>query len=122
MSDRTDRARSALKALAAGEPLHQASLTIEAMLVDGDVVVCRWHGRAIHGGALLRVPATGRRVDVAGITMFRFVGDLIAAEWTQFDGLGLIAQLRPQGSTSAAARSAKIAAAAQVSDPGAPVT
>ncbi len=130
MSERTDRARSALRALAAGEltlmesffsdafvfhsqragkaagrsglhyrallittTLHEATLSIEAMVEDGTIVTCRWRGRAVHRGELLGIPATGRRVDVSGITMFRFVGDLIVEEWTQFDGLGLLAQL-----------------------------
>ena len=130
MSDRTDRARSALKALAAGEltlmesffsdsfifhsqrsgkpsgrsglhyralllttTLHEATLSIEAMTEDGNIVTCRWRGRAVHRGELLGIPATGRRVDVSGITMFRFADTLIVEEWTQFDGLGLRAQL-----------------------------
>jgi predicted ester cyclase len=50
-------------------------------------------GRAVHGGDLVGVPATGRPVQVAGITIFRFDGELIAEEWTQFDGLTLLAQI-----------------------------
>lgn len=74
--------------------LHEARLTVEMVLEDGDLVACRWRGRAVHGGELLSVRATGRPVETTGITIFRFVGDLIAEEWTEFDGLGLLAQLQ----------------------------
>ncbi len=56
--------------------------------------MCRT-GRAVHRGDLVRVPASGRPVEVRGITIFRFVGDLIREEWTEFDGLGLLAQIAP---------------------------
>ncbi len=132
MSVRTDVARQALKALAAGElplmesffadtfvfhtqrdgkpadrtglpdrallltsTLHEATLSIEIVLEDGDLVALRWRGRAVHRGNLLGVPATGARVETTGITIFRFAGDLIAEEWTEFDGLGLLGQIAP---------------------------
>jgi len=43
------------------------------------------------------VPASGRPVEVRGITIFRFVGDLVREEWTEFDGLGLLSQIAPPG-------------------------
>ncbi len=132
LSVRTEVARRALHALAAGEPaaveacttedyvfhsqldgkpsgrpalrdralllasaLHEATLSIELVLEDGDHVAVRWTGRAVHRGDLVRVPASGRPVEVRGITIFRFVGDLIREEWTEFDGLGLLSQIAP---------------------------
>lgn len=132
VSVRTDVARRALHALAAGEPavleecttedyvfhsqldgkpsgraalrdralllasaLHEATLSIEHVMEDGDHVALRWTGRAVHRGDLVRVPATGRPVAVRGITIFRFAGDLVHDEWTEFDGLGLLAQISP---------------------------
>jgi steroid delta-isomerase-like uncharacterized protein len=140
MSVRTDVARRALNALAAGElpllqscfaenfvfhtqrdgkpadrtglpdralllasTLHDASLAIELVMEDGDLVACRWRGRALHRGNLLGVPASGVRVETTGITIFRFAGGLITEEWTEFDGLGLLAQIAPPGSRSASA-------------------
>jgi steroid delta-isomerase-like uncharacterized protein len=130
VSVRTDVARRALHALAAGEPrefeacttedyvfhsqlagkpagraalrdralllttaLHEATLSIEQVLEDGDHVVLRWTGRAVHRGDLVKVAATGRQVSVTGVTIFRFDGDLVREEWTEFDGLGLLTQL-----------------------------
>ena len=75
--------------------LHDATLSIQLMMEDGDLVACRWRGRAVHRGELLGVPASGAHVETTGITIFRFVGDLISEEWTEFDGLGLLAQIAP---------------------------
>ena len=85
------------RALLLTSTLHDASLTIEQVLEDGDLVACRWRGRAVHRGGLLGVPASGTQVDVTGITIFRFAGRQIAEEWTEFDGLGLLAQIAPGG-------------------------
>jgi steroid delta-isomerase-like uncharacterized protein len=88
-----DRAALRDRAMLLATTLHGARLAIELVLEDGDYVVCRWTGRAVHGGNLAGVPATGRPVQVAGITIFRFEGDLVAEEWTEFDGLTLLAQI-----------------------------
>lgn len=88
-----DRAALRDRALLLASALHEASLAIEQVLEDGDHVVLRWTGRAVHRGDLVKVPATGRPVAVTGITIFRFEGDLVREEWTEFDGLGLLAQL-----------------------------
>ena len=89
--------RAALRdrALLLASALHEAVLSIELVLEDGDHVAVRWTGRAVHRGDLVRVPASGRPVEVRGITIFRFVGDLVREEWTEFDGLGLLAQIAP---------------------------
>jgi predicted ester cyclase len=83
------------RALLLTSTLHNATLLIEQVLEDGDLVALRWRGRAVHRGDLLGVPASGVDVDVTGITIFRFAGRWIAEEWTEFDGLGLLAQIAP---------------------------
>jgi steroid delta-isomerase-like uncharacterized protein len=75
--------------------LHEAVLWIELMMEDGDLVACRWRGQAVHRGELLGLPASGAPVETTGITIFRFTGNLISEEWTEFDGLGLVAQIAP---------------------------
>jgi steroid delta-isomerase-like uncharacterized protein len=91
----TDRAALPDRALLLTSTLHDATLTIELVMEDGDLVAVRWRGRAVHRGDLLGVPATGAKVESTGITIFRFAGDLIAEEWTEFDGLGLLGQIAP---------------------------
>ncbi|HEY3082616.1 MAG TPA: ester cyclase [Chloroflexota bacterium] len=63
------------------------------MLAEGDKVVSRytWHGT--HRGAFFGTPATGKRVAVDGISMYRIAGGRIAEEWWQEDLLGLMRQL-----------------------------
>ena len=39
------------------------------------------------------IPATGKKVQVSGTTIFRFVDGRIAEEWTSGDALGLLKQL-----------------------------
>jgi predicted ester cyclase len=99
----TDRAALPDRALLLTSTLHDATLTIELVMEDGDLVAVRWRGRAVHRGDLLGIPATGARVETTGITIFRFAGDLIAEEWTEFDGLGLLGQIAPGRHQSAGA-------------------
>ena len=77
----------------AARDFYRDVLDLELVMEDGDLVACRWRGRAVHRGELLGVPASGSAVETTGITIFRFVGDLISEEWTEFDGLGLLAQV-----------------------------
>ena len=49
-----------------------AHVAIEDLLADGDEVVVRWTLRGTHDGELRGgIPATGRRVEVSGITISR---------------------------------------------------
>lgn len=98
----TGRAALPDRALLLASTLHEATLSIELVMEDGDLVTCRWRGRAVHRGDLLGVPASGVPVEVTGITIFRFAGNLIREEWTEFDGLGLLAQITPARRTEPA--------------------
>jgi steroid delta-isomerase-like uncharacterized protein len=68
-------------------------VTADDLLGDGDKVVCRytWHGT--HRGDFFGVPATGKRVEVSGISIYRVAGGRIAEEWWLEDLLGLMQQL-----------------------------
>ena len=98
----TGRAALPDRALLLTSTLYDATLSIELVMEDGDLVTCRWRGRAVHRGDLLGVPASGAPVEVTGITIFRFAGNLIREEWTEFDGLGLLAQITPARRTEPA--------------------
>jgi predicted ester cyclase len=39
------------------------------------------------------LPATGKRVEVTGVTIFRIVNSKIVEEWSEFDMWGLLPQL-----------------------------
>lgn len=66
---------------------------VEDQVADANNVVTRitFHGR--HTGPLQGIAPTGRTIAMAGVSWFRIEGGSIAEEWTQFDRLGLMAQL-----------------------------
>jgi steroid delta-isomerase-like uncharacterized protein len=68
-------------------------VTANAVLSEGDTVVCRYTWDGTHRGDFFGVPATGRRVTVSGISVYRVVGGKIVEEWWLEDLLGLMQQL-----------------------------
>ena len=67
--------------------------TVEDQVAEGDRVVTRWRARGTHRGDLGSIPATGRRIDVEGITIERIAAGRIAEVWVVRDWLGLLRQL-----------------------------
>ena len=67
--------------------------TIEEQLAEGDLVASRWTVRGTHKGELMGIPATGKKIELTGITIQRFEGGKIAEEWWNWDTLGLMQQL-----------------------------
>ena len=68
-------------------------VTANAVLSEGDTVVCRYTWDGTHRGDFFGVPATGRRVTVSGISVYRVAGGKIVEEWWLEDLLGLMQQL-----------------------------
>lgn len=69
-------------------------LTIDGDLIEsGDRVVMRWTAKGTHQGDLRGIAPTGRKMDVSGITIFRFAEGKIAEQWTNWNALGLMQQL-----------------------------
>ena len=65
-------------------------ITIEEQVAEGDTVATRWTGRGTHQGELMGVPASGNRVEVAGVTISRIEGGKIVEEWDNYDALGMM--------------------------------
>ncbi len=63
------------------------------LIAEGNRVAVRWHGLVTHGGPFRGLPATGRRVAVSGLNIYRLEGDRIVGEWEQMDSVGLLQQL-----------------------------
>ena len=82
------------RALMINSALYDVSISVKVVLDEGDTVVTRWRGRAVHKGDLLGMPGTGRRIAVNGMTILRIRDGVITEEWTEFDGLALLNQLR----------------------------
>ena len=66
---------------------------IETAIAEHDVMAVQWTGRATHEGPFHGIAATGKEIEVGGISLYRIEDGRIAAEWEQMDSLGLLAQL-----------------------------
>ena len=82
------------------------SPTILASYVDHDTAVTHWRMTGTHQGALMGIPATGRRCTVDGISICRFKGGKLSEDWVMWDALGLMRQLgaAPSPETGAGSR------------------
>ena len=81
-----------------------AHSSVEDQIAEGDKVVTRWRARGTHRGDFGEMPATGREIDVNGITIERIADGRIAEVWVVRDWLGLLRQLGvvPEAETAAA--------------------
>ena len=68
-------------------------VNVDLMVAEGDLVAVRWTARGTNTGTGNGIPATGRKVQVSGTAIFRFVAGKIAEEWTSANTLGLLRQL-----------------------------
>lgn len=78
-------------------------VVVDLALAEGDLVSVRWTARGTNTGTGNGIPATGRKVQISGTTIFRFEGGAIAEEWTAGDTLGLMRQLGLAPSSPASA-------------------
>jgi steroid delta-isomerase-like uncharacterized protein len=78
--------------------------TVEDMVAEGDVVVCRLYWRGTHkGGPFMGIPPTGRVSTWHGISTYRFnENGKIVERWANMDvisqlqDLGVVPELRQQ--------------------------
>jgi len=60
---------------------------IKDLVAEGDKVMARWIFRATHTGEFLGIPATGKKIEVTGYSVYYFedgkiVWDTMSMEWT----------------------------------------
>lgn len=83
--------------LAAAKGLRQAfpdlKVGVERVVAENDMVVVQWIARGVNTGSGNGLPATGRSVEVGGITIFRMEQGRIAEEWNSMDTLLMLRQL-----------------------------
>ena len=76
---------------------HQAfpdlSIVPEKLIADGDLVAVYWVARGTNTGTGNGLPATGKKAEQAGITIWRIANGKIKEEWSAFDQLSLMQQL-----------------------------
>ena len=67
---------------------------VEDMIGEGDRVVTRWTLRVTHTGEFRGIPATGKRITITGIGIFRFSQEgKVVESWDSLDQLGMLRQL-----------------------------
>ena len=65
----------------------------EDIIADGDRVVIRWSTTGTHQGEFMGVPATGKPINIGGITIVRVADGLVIEDWTEMDAVGLMQQI-----------------------------
>ena len=69
-------------------------MTVDMLVAEGDLVTALWTFRGTHtAGGYGGLPATGARLEVRGITIWRIVDGRIRDEWTSFNELGMYSQV-----------------------------
>jgi steroid delta-isomerase-like uncharacterized protein len=63
------------------------------VITDEEGAAVRWEGEVTHAGPFQGIPATGRRLKVSGINLYRVAGGRIEAEWEQMDTIGMLVQM-----------------------------
>lgn len=69
--------------------------TLEELIAEGNKVAVSWRFQGTQKGGLPGFPATGKQVNVSGLTIYSFVNGKITGHWQVMDRLGLISQLKP---------------------------
>src|SRR4030095_14533858 len=65
----------------------------EKLIAEGDLVAVYWIARGTNTGRGNGLPATGKKAELAGITIWRIAEGKIKEEWSAFDQLSLMQQL-----------------------------
>lgn len=68
-------------------------VTAEKVMAEGDLVTVYWIARGTNTGTGNGLPATGKKAELAGITIWRIVDGKIKEEWSAFDQLSMMQQL-----------------------------
>ena len=67
--------------------------TIEDQVAEGDKVVTRYTFEGTHRGTLTGIPATGKRVGISGVSIYRIADGKMQEAWIEYDLLGMMQQL-----------------------------
>ena len=63
------------------------------LIAEGEMVTVYWIARGTNTGTSAGFPATGKKVEIAGITIWRIAGGKIKEEWSSFDQFSMMQQL-----------------------------
>ncbi len=70
---------------------------IQEMVAEGDRLAVRWRMTGTHEGVLagptITIPATGKRIDIWGMSMYRIESGMATEIWERFDMREFLGQL-----------------------------
>jgi steroid delta-isomerase-like uncharacterized protein len=76
---------------------HQAfsdiAIVPEKLIAEDDLVTIYWIAKGTNTGTGNGLPATGKKAELGGITIWRIVDGKIKEEWSAFDQLSMMQQL-----------------------------
>lgn len=67
--------------------------TVVQEIAEGDLVSVLWTATGTNPGEGNGLPATGKKVNARGITVWRIVNGKLTEEWSEFDQLRIMQQL-----------------------------
>jgi steroid delta-isomerase-like uncharacterized protein len=68
-------------------------LEVEDVIGEGDKAAVRWRATGTHTAELFGMPATGKAMNVAGISVVKVAGGQIVEDWVAEDTMGMMKQL-----------------------------
>jgi len=68
-------------------------MTIGPMVAEGDLVSVLWIFRGTNTARVGWLPATGAKIEVRGITIWRIVGGKIREEWTSYNEMRVVREV-----------------------------
>ena len=73
--------------------LSDIAIDVIHLLADGDYVIAHVRSRGRHTGEFGGIPATGKTIDTASISIVRFANRKLAERWNLIDRHGALQQL-----------------------------
>jgi steroid delta-isomerase-like uncharacterized protein len=68
-------------------------VTVEEVIVTENRTATRWRFMGTNTGPRGDLPATGRSVDITGLSLTHFENGMVVEEWVQGDGVAVLEQL-----------------------------
>jgi predicted ester cyclase len=69
-------------------------VNVSHLIGEGDYVVVRWEPEMTHTGELMGIPATGKRIKLSSIAIFRFAHGKVVEAWAESNLAAVMQQLQ----------------------------
>lgn len=72
--------------------LPDMQIVVNRMVAEGDLVAVHWTASGTNTQPGMGLPATGKKIKVSGITIFRFKAGKVSEEWSAWNMLSVLRQ------------------------------